>query len=246
MSENTESKMLERFNTLIGAVTPMGAAYNPPGTIAVLTAMAAKSAEAQAILDALNEKEAEETSARTERRELFAPLADRGSDVYRYCKALGWSDADLAHVQSKVREIRGARADGGSGKPEDDPATPGIDESEAAGSASQTSYASLEGHWSELVAFLIEKGYKANEEEFKLAALVNYRDQLRAANIAVANADGAAAQLREQRDQIFYLAPDSIYNSARASKNYLSAVHEDSQVWQTVKDLEFNLPRRLR
>jgi hypothetical protein len=242
MSENTESQMLQRYNTLIGVITPLGAAYAPPSPVAALAAMIAKAAAAQVAIDALDERESEEDVARDARQAIYEPLAALASNIYQYCKALGWSENQLDGLQSKIRELRGDRA---QPKPADDPNTP-EDESKTGGSSSQTAFASREGTWSEIVSYLEENGYVSNEAGMKMDDLSDLRDQMRDANQAVATASGAAGAARQTRDEVFYTGAGSNVESAVLSKNYLRAIHEDTQAWATAKNLEFSLPRRLR
>lgn len=243
MSENTETRMLLRYNELMGAVVPMGAAYNPPNQFAAVAHMQSQATLGQSALDALDERESEEEAERNARQLLYSDVERKASDVFQWCRAAGWSEADLADLQSKVREMRGAPS---QPKPKDDPDTPDTDESETGGSSSQTSYASLEGHWSEMVAQLTEKGYASTESGLKLSELTAKRDAMRAANIAIADREGATAAARQTRDEVFYTDAGSIVNSARFSKTYLGGLHEDSQAWQTVKGFEFRVPPRLR
>lgn len=243
MSENTEAQILQRLNVLIGVVTPLGAAYAPPDAFAATAHLTAQAAAGQAAIDALDAAEAAEALARNQRQAVFAPAAALGSDVYRLCRAMNWAETDLADLQSNVRELRGGRA---VPKPKDNPATLDVDESQTGGSASQKSYASMEANWSEIIAFLNEKGYATTASGMGISDLQNVGDQMRAANLDVASTEGATANARQQRDEVFYTAPGSIVASAQSAKNYLRAVHEDTQAWAAVKDLRFPTPRRLR
>lgn len=242
MSENTESQMLQRYNTLIGAVTPLGAAYAPPSPFAALAAMIAQAVAAQAAIDALDEKENAEDAARNARQALYEPLEALASDIYQYCKALGWTENQLADLQSKIRELRGDRA---APRPADDPNTP-EDESKTGGSSSQMAFASREGTWSEIVSFLEANGYVSSETGMRLGDLTALRDQMRDANQAVAITSGETGAARQTRDEVFYTGAGNIVQSATLAKNYLRAIHEDTQAWATVRSLDFRIPPRLR
>lgn len=243
MAENTEAQMLQRLDVLIAAAQSLGAAYTPPDADASIAHLQAQAVAGQAAVDGLDDSESSEDAERNSRQALYADIAARGSDVFQYCKAMGWDARDLADLQSKVRELRGGRA---VPKPEDNPATPDIDESDTGGSASQRSFASLAGHWSEIVSFLEEKSYTTTEDGITLVDLTDLRDQLRAANNSIAAVEGASAAGRQTRDNVFYTGAGSVVESAKASKNYIRARHDDTQAWQMIKGLEFQIPRRLR
>ena len=243
MAENTETQMIQNLNVLSGAVGAMGGDYQPPNAKADLVNLQKLAADAQPILDANDQKEADEAVERNGRQTIYANAAAEASDVYQYCKALDWAANDLADLQSHVREMRGGRSEP---KPADDPNTPDIDESDTGGSASQRSYASVEGHWSEMCALLAEKSYVSNVSGKDLPDLVARRDAMRGANQAIALVEGASAAGRQTRDEHFYLKDGAVVESANLAKKYLRAVHSDSQAWAAVKGLEFEIPSRLR
>ena len=252
MAENTEAKLLENLDGLMGVIVTLGARYTPPNADAALANLQAKRAAGRAAVDALDAAEAAEAVARDSRQTAYAGLNSLGSDLVKYSQALGYEKNTVDELRSKVREMRGARA---VPKPPGNPPVPGgaanpsmpggEPESETI-SAAQTSYASREATFSEMLAFLGEQGYAATEAGFKTADLTATRDALRFANTAVAEAEGATAAARQTRDEIFYTGAANIVKGATAAKNYLKAVFGDSQTWQTVKNLQFRLPRNLR
>lgn len=244
MAENTERQMLQNLAVLRGAAEAMGAGYQPPNAKAAVANLDKLGNDAVPILDQNDADETDEDTARNSRQTVFANAAADASDVYQYCKLLdGWEKNDLDDLQYFVREMRGGRSEP---KPEDDPSTPDVDESDTGGSASQRSYASIEGHWSGMCAKLDEKGYTSNEAGKGMADLIARRDAMRAANLAVAAAEGVTAASRQARDNHFYLKDGAVVESANLSKQYLRAVHSDSQAWSLVKNLEFRLPPEMR
>lgn len=243
MAENTEAKLLENLDVLIGAIAGLGARYSPPNADASPANLQAKRAAGQAAVDALDVAEAAEAAARDLRQTTFADLSSLGSDLVKYSQALGYEENTVDELRSKVRELRGTRS---APKPTDDLLTPGVDESKNVGSAAQTSFASREATFSEMIAFLGEQGFAATEDGFKTADLKAKRDAMRAANTDVASAEGATGDARQTRDTVFYTGAANIVDSATAARNYLKAVFGDSQTWQSVKNLQFRLPRKLQ
>lgn len=243
MSENTEAKLLDNLDVLIGAITPLGAAYTPPLADASLANLQAKHAAAQAAVDALDQAQTAEDSERNVRQTRYEDLNSHGASLVKYAQASGFEPNVVSDVREKVRELRGDRA---SPKRIDNPLTLDVDESQNTISASQASFASREATYSEMIIFLDAQGYAATENGFKPADLLQRRNNMRLSNAAVARTAGAKADARQQLDQICYTGAANLVKSANAAKNYLKAVFAGSQAYQTVRHLEFRVPKRLR
>jgi hypothetical protein len=117
----------------------------------------------------------------------------------------------VADAQTNILKITGDRR---SAKTKDNPATPG-DESKGSHSASQMSSENRLGNFEAYLEILKQvPAYNPNETDLKLTALTAYAADLKAKNDAVNATFAKLSQARGQRDQLLYLADDSIVNTA--------------------------------
>ncbi len=242
-NEKTESKLILNLETLINEVTTFGAVYKPPNPHSEIEAMSPNLTAAKTKRIALQQKEAAESGVRHDREDLHKPIGKLCTDFIKYCDSAGWDENDLETLRSFSREYRGGRAEP---LREDDPVTPDVDESKKNISTAQTSYASKTEHFANLVESARAKaGFDPPEEKFKFTTLDATIAAMRDANSAVSAAETATGVLRAELDGLLYTNPDNLVDAANSSKKYVGSVFGDSQIYQNIKDLDFEKPRRL-
>ncbi len=237
MSEKGHAKNVANFSLLLNFVTGYGAAYNPGNAAIQLAALNALFASAQSLLNNVNAKRADYTSAVNAREILYADLSPLVTRILNTVKASGASKQFVDDVKTIARKIQGKRK---SAKPADDPNTP-EDESKAAHSASQMSYTNRAENLNALVSLLdSEPLYTPNESVLQTASLTTYYNDLKAANDTVNAKFVDISNARIARNDALYGEGDGLVEIALMVKAYVKAAFgANSPQYDQVKGLEF-------
>ncbi len=243
MADQTEAKLLTDLQFFVNQISTLGAAFAPPNGFAMPAAIQAKIDAATPVVPQFEQKSAIESAKRHDRADMYNALSPLCTDIINYCKSAGWAKNDLDRLKSFSRELKGRPAKGR----EDDPATPGIDESKAGSSPAQTSYPSRAEHFANYVETLrVDAGYTPTEKHFQLATLDGTTAALRQINTDVAQVATDTDSARTALDAPLYTDADNAVDAANSAKTYLAAAFKDSQVYNNVKRLKFKKPSRLK
>lgn len=237
MADTGHAKNIANFEQLINIVIALGAAYVPSAAILLLTALQALLTAAKSAQTEVGAKETAETSAGKEREDAFEGQSKMAT---RVVAAYAASDADQSvgkNLAGYVRKLRGKRA---GDKPEDDPETLEIDESQSGHSVSQVSYDSLVATWRLIIQLLAaQAGYAPNEADLTVEALTAYVDNLEAKNNAAKLAEIAADNARASRDQILYAPQTGMLDIVQRVKKYVKSISAGANAYEQLMDLEF-------
>jgi hypothetical protein len=203
----------------------------------MLTALQALLVAAKAAQTAVGAKETAETAKGKERETAFEGQSKMAT---RVVAAYAASDADQSvgkNLAGYVRKLRGERS---GDAPVDDPLTPDVDESKSAHSVSQVSFDSLVATWRLILQLLTtQEGYKPNETDLTLDALIDYVDNLEAKNNAAKLADIAADNARAARDEILYAENTGLLDIALRVRKYLKSVPSAANAYEQAMALTF-------
>lgn len=87
--------------------------------------------------------------------------------------------------------------------------------------------------------------YKPNEEELTIASLRAFVAELKAANDAVSAAAVPLGRAGGERDEVLYTGENSVVNTARLVKAYVSAAFgTQSPLYKDIKGLQFKQPHK--
>lgn len=241
MSERNDAKLLGEFRKLIDfcAAEPN---FKPPNPICELAAMEAKYTEGMTAVADVSAKIVPFKVAVNERQQAFEDVPTLGSRIYRMAKAADASDEMLADMQTYVRKLRGGRA---GKKPSDDPNTP-ENEAGKSHSVSQLSYGAKVEHFRNIVGLVkIEPLYTPNEDELKTVTLDAKIADLEVKNNAVSSSYVPLSNSRSFRDQLLYLADDSVVDTALLTKQYVEAAFgRNSTLYGQISGLKFDRNKR--
>ena len=235
-TEAGDKKLLGNFRILIDYVSTEPN-YNPANPKVTKAALETQYTNGAGVVGDVAAAHAPNKLAITDRQSGFDDLRPLVIRSNNYLKASGASKEVVADAQTSVRKLTGSRK---SPKIKDNPATP-VDESKGSHSASQMSYDNQLGNVASYLAILQNIAeYNPNEADLKVTALQAVANALQAKNNAVSTTAVALAQARGNRDQLLYLADDSIVNTAQLVKNYIkAALGTYSQLYNQVKGLRF-------
>lgn len=238
MSETGHAKNVANFQQVINILVALGADYNPVQALILLSALQARLAVLQPAMAQVDAKAAAEKIAVDERIAEFEGIGAFATNIKNAVVATIDDDLFTEDVKSIVRKLNGRRS---GDAPVDDPATPGVDESDAAHSVSQQSYDNLEAHFASLIELLRTRSdYTLNETEYRLGSLEEKLDRMRAKNNAAKVASINSANARQTRDEILYDEETGILKLVKLIKAYLAyAVGKNSAAYQQIEALEF-------
>lgn len=173
----------------------------------------------------------------TDRQAAFDALRPRITGSFNYVKASGAPPGEIDDAKGAMLKLTGKRR---TAIVKDDPKTP-VDESKQSRSASQMSYDNQLGNLASYLAILSNiSSYNPNEDDIKLTTLNALLGALQEKNDAVSSTLVALSQARGVRDQVLYLADDSIVNTAKQVKAYIvAAFGTSSQLYKQTKGLKF-------
>lgn len=199
--EKGHAKNIANFAQVITILNSLGTLYNPSNALVKLPALNAAYGDAVSAQADTDDTNAAETVAVNERSAAFEPLAKLVTRISNAAAANIGDQLFLDDVAAIVRKLQGRRAE----KPEDDPATPDVDESKAVNSVSQMSFDNRIQNFAELIALLkTNEEYAPNETALKTNALEDYLSELRLKNTAAQNAETSARKQRTARNESLY------------------------------------------
>jgi hypothetical protein len=240
MSESGDNKVIGNFRKLIDEVSAEPS-YDPSNDDLKTTALEAQYTAGDAAVNAVNAARAPNKLAITDREEAFAGLRPLAVRSRNFLKASGAQKGVVDDAETFIRKLGGGRK---SPKLKDDPATPQNEVAQGgagSGSASQMSYDNQVGNFESHIEIVKNvSAYKPNEADLKVTALTAFAADLTAKSNAVSTTSAALDQARGVRDQLLYLADNSVVNTARLVKNYVqSALGTASQLFKKIKGLKF-------
>ena len=231
---------MQSFEKLTGICTGLGGNYNPGKQNLQVNAMTTLSTIAQQIGEEVREAQRVYDNATNAREEGFRNIRQLSSRVYMILKSCGANSLLLADALNSRRRIWGAPIT----KP------PAIDPEKANEEkpASRPSY----GHGYIIIAEYFDRlvktvgsepKYIANESELKVNDLLQTAAGLFSLNKAVMEAENKLDEARIKRNTVFYIAPESLFETANAVKAYVRGIFGyQSQQHQQVQKLRFTKP----
>jgi hypothetical protein len=240
MSESGDKKLLGNFRILIDECAA-DSGYNPKNNKLKVPALNTQHTAGDAAVDAVAASRAPNKLAVTARETAYAGMRKLVVRSHNFLKACGVARAiveDASQIVRKLgsggRKTKVAPAASAGGTTTPTPAT-------VTRSTSQMSYDNQLGtlqSYLEVVRNIPE--YDPNEADLKIAAMDVLADDLAAKNNAVSTTQATLDQARGTRDQLLYLADDSILNTARQVKSYVqAALGSDSQLYKKIKGIRF-------
>lgn len=240
-TEAGDKKLLGNFSKLIDLVSA-DPNYNPANPKLAKAALATQLTGADAAVLAVATSAAANKLAITVCQLAYDELSPTALSSRDYLKASGAPTAIVDDGQTYITKVVGARK---SKKIKDDPATP-VDESKGSHSASQMSRENRLGNFESYIEILKQvPSYNPNEANLKITALTAFATDLKAKNAAVNSTAAALSQARGLRDQLLYLAEDSVVNTALLIKAYVKAAFgADHQLYKQIKGIPFPRQRK--
>ena len=244
MSETGHAKNVANFETVILALEPLGASYNPTQPLIALAALQSRLAAVKAAVNAVNATATTATLAVDDRENAFADIGIFSNAVGK-AAAVAVNDAAFNEdMQTLTRLISGRRAKSKpAANPEnpENPENPAAAEPPAAHSVSHRSYDNLEANFGKVIELLQARDdYAPNEDEFKTDALEAKQAAMQTANTAAKTASIAADNSRAARDALLYDEETGILALVALIKKYLDyAFGKSSAVYQQISALKF-------
>lgn len=241
MNESGHAKNIANFASYISIVTTFGAAYKTPVPSITVAAMQTNLTNFETAKNSVTPKSSAETIALNERQAVFDPLSPLVTRIVN-AAAVSVNDRLFSNdLRTIARKLQGRRA---SAKTDDDPATPGIDESKQGNSASQMSFDNRIANFEELVNLLTTSGsYTPNESELQITALEAMLADLKAKNTAAVNAVNQARAARIARDELLYNDTNGIIDLANLVKKYVKSLFgATSPQYKQLTALKFKKP----
>ena len=243
-SETGHAKIVAHFEKLLAVVTAFGADYSPSRSSIQLAALNAQLTAATAAIANINELEATHKHALAARDAAFKPISKLITRVSSALKASGTTPQDIEAALTLVRRLQGRRA---SRKLTDEE----IKELEAQGetvsqaSSSQMSFDKRLDNFDKLIRILSsDSAYSPNEEELKTTSLRALFTQLKAANLAVINAQIPLDAARTTRDNLLYQPGSGVVETSTDVKHYVKSVYgPSSRQYKSLSSLKFTAPK---
>ncbi len=235
-SETGHAKNIANFQTLISFCTGYGATYNPSRTAIQLPELNSLYIQARDSITQLNTIKTTYTHAVNERQLLFEPLKKRVTRIINALDATEATDKLVQDARTIVNKIQGRRTGSkttNTNEYEEEP-TKTI-------SVSQQSYDSITENFAALIELLnSEPTYTPNETELQVATLQTLLNDLRAANLAVANANTQYSNARIARNNILYTPQTGLADIALDVKKYVKSIFgATSPEFKQISSLEF-------
>lgn len=235
-TESGDKKLIGNFRKLIDEASA-DPAYDPANDKLKIAALETQYTAGDAADTAVAAARAPHKLAITDREDVFSGLRPLAVRSRNYLKASGAPKGVVDDADIYIVKLSGGRK---SPKLKNDPNTPG-DESKGSSSASQMSYDNQTGHFRSYIEIVRNvSAYNPNEADLKVAALLALAASLNAKSNAVSTTSATLDQARGVRDQLLYLADDSIVNTAKLVKAYVqAALGTQSQLYKKIKGLKF-------
>lgn len=239
-TESGDNKLIGNFRKLIDEIS-VESAYNPANNKLKTIALEAQYTAADAAVSAVAAARAPNKLAITDRETTFKALRPLAVRSRNFLKASGVSKGVVDDAEEFIRKLGGGRK---SPKPNAAPNTPpdGATGNGGSSSASQMSYDNQIGNFESYIEIVKNvPNYNPNETDLKVTALTALAADLTTKSNAVSTSSASLDQARGTRDQLLYLADDSIINTALLVKTYVqSALGTGSQLFKKIKGLKFS------
>lgn len=236
--ERGHAKNVESVKKMRDYGQSWGASFNPTNPILKLNFISQRITDAETVADGLIEVRAPYRVAASTADDAFDELSPLVTRFERGFKASGAVDSAIEDLKTYTRKVKG------ESKPSSPAAT--LEAPEKAHSTSQMSRTNRIENLDYAIGIADEYGFNPNETDLKPAAMQIYSDGLKTKTEAVTAAFIPVDNKLDERDQIYYLAEDSLYEIWKAFKDYtISAYGTDSPQYDQIKGLEFNpAPRK--
>lgn len=239
VSETGHAKNLENMKKKRDFAASWGADYDPTNPILKLDFVNTRIADAEAVADELQSLREPYRAASNAAEDAFAPLSELMTRVERGFKVSGVPSNAVDDLKTYTRKIKGTRkASGKSGNADNGVVEKGH-------SVSQMSRISRIENLDSAITLLVEYGFKPNEVELKTETLSTYSADLKTKTEAVSQTYVPVSNKLDTRDQIYYLAEDSLYKISRGMEDYtVSRFGTSSNQYNQIRDLEVTLIKR--
>jgi hypothetical protein len=239
-SEGGHVKNATGFKDMLTVLTTFGNQYNPANELIQLWVLDRKNESVNATMTAHKLADQQNKDTENERNLLFEPIKAYSTRVYNaLASSAGVTDLTLADARLILDKIRGSRS--AEGKKTIATALEAGKEAPRTISVSQQSFDQKVAHWSKLcVLVAAQPGYKPNEDDLKLKAIMEYEQNLIAANNKKVLADTNLKDARNARNLELYDAKTGVVKCAELIKNYvLSMLHATHPDYKKVKGIPF-------
>ena len=231
--EKGHAKNLEVIKKLRDFATSWGANYAPTNPILLLPFMTQRINDAEFVSDDVIDTRAPYRVAASVAEDAFALVSERITRLERGFSASGVPQSAVEDLKIDTRKIKsGAKKSGGT--------TGGDGIVEKGHSASQMSRANRTERLDSAIATLIQYGFDPNESDLKIPALQEWSDDLKAKTDAVSTAYIPLSNKLDKRDEIYYIASDSLYQIWLAFEDYvISRFGMNSNEHNQIRGLDF-------
>lgn len=211
-------KTMQAFGKLKGICTGLGGAYNPGQQHLQVKALTTIQFNAQRLMDEITEARTAYDNITNKRELAFREMRKLGSQICWVLRASGAHPLTIADAVRSNRLLQGnlryrTPLPKEEGEATDKRRFPARD------------FATQVENFAQLVETAVgEPLYRPREEALLPEALEARVLEMRSINESVAKAVDRFRQLRKQRIELFYTAPHSLVNTARAVRHYIRGV----------------------
>ena len=232
-------KNMQAFGKLTGVCTGLGGTYNPGQQNLQVNAMTTLLNIAQQSWEEVKEAEKAYDNATNHRELGFRKIRKLSSSVYSMLKACGADPLLMKDALNSKRRIWGAPISKQS-LVSTEPEAVKADTRPSYGMG----YVTMASYFDRLVKTVAsEPRYIPNEPELTLVSLQGTLANLFSINQAVIDAEIRLEKARIKRNNVYYIAPENLVDTAMAVKNYVRSVFGyQSQEHQQIQKLHFNKP----
>jgi len=237
--ESGHNKNVANLETVIIILTNLGADYAPPQVLILLAALQQFLEQLKAAVLGVDEAEAAKTVAVDDVQAAFKDLYQFTVNIKRQAEVEVNDPAFTKNIQTIVNKFSSSGRDTGM---DDDPSTPGIDESKTTQSQSQRSRDSQLAHLADLVALLKTRAeYKGLGTPYATAAIDAKIATLSAANNAATAANAALGTKLDLRNRLLYDdKPNCLLTRITLIKSYVALKFgKNSAAYKQIAALEF-------
>lgn len=241
-TETGHAKNVANFENIIIRCTAFGADYNPSKTNISLTALNELLTRAKAAMTAVNSTNPALSQAIAAREAVFTPLSKLLTRVVSAYAASDTLQSNIDNAKTVLRKLQGRRASTKTTTTETNPQNPNTTTTTTTHSVSQMSFDSRIENLDRLIQILqADTAYKPNETELQITNLQALLNDLRKKNTDVITASTPIANARIERDNILYLAPDSVYEAVKTIKNYIKSLYgASSPQYKQIASISFD------
>lgn len=236
VSERGHAKNLETIKKMRDFAAGWGANYTPTNAILKLTFVNTRIADGETVNSELQTVRAPYKVAASVAEDAFEPLSKLMTRLEHGFKSSGVPDSAVEDLKTYTRKVKsGKKKTVVNPDPAVEPEVP-----EKGHSGSQMSRVNRTDNLDSGIAVLVAYNFDPNEADLKPAALTAFSNGLKAKTEAVNTAYVPVSNKLNDRDEIFYLAPDSLFEIADAMEDYaVSRFGFDSPEHNQIRGLEF-------